>query len=83
MVAGQPDEDLLGLFTRQELRSRRAAQLWQELVGSEVRMEARELGERASRICSSRGSAFAASKRSSTESFFAGSAMIVLPFPPA
>jgi hypothetical protein len=43
VVAGQPDEDLLALYGRSEVRSPRAIQFWGELTGSEAKMEARDL----------------------------------------
>jgi hypothetical protein len=44
VVAGQPDEDLLGLYSHSDVRTPRALQFWGELAGSsEAKMEAREL----------------------------------------
>ena len=43
VVADQPDEDLLGLYGHSEVRTPRAIRFWGELVGSEAKMEAREL----------------------------------------
>jgi hypothetical protein len=43
VVAGQPDEDLLGLYAHSAVRTPRAIKFWGELAGSEAKMEAREL----------------------------------------
>jgi hypothetical protein len=42
-VAGEPDEDLLGLYAHSAVRTPRAIQFWGELAGSEAKMEMREL----------------------------------------
>jgi hypothetical protein len=42
-VADQPDEDLLGLYAHSAVRTPRAIQFWGQLVGSEAKMEMREL----------------------------------------
>ncbi len=43
VVSDQSDEDLLGLYGHSEVRTPRAIRFWGELVGSEAKMEAREL----------------------------------------
>jgi hypothetical protein len=43
VVAGEPDEDLLGLYGHGEVRTPRAIQFWGELAGPEAKMELREL----------------------------------------
>jgi hypothetical protein len=42
-VASQPDEDLLGLYAHSAMHTPRARQFWGELMGSEAKMEVREL----------------------------------------
>ena len=43
VVAAQPDEDLLGLYAHNAVRTPRAIKFWGELAGSEAKMEARDL----------------------------------------
>ena len=42
VVAGEPDEDLPGLYAHSAVRTPRAIQFWGELAGSEAKMEMRE-----------------------------------------
>lgn len=43
VVAEQPDEDLLALYSHHEVRSPRATRFWGELTGAEAKMDVRNL----------------------------------------
>jgi hypothetical protein len=43
VVAHQPDEDLLALYSHHEVRTPRATRFWGELAGAEAKMDAHNL----------------------------------------